>query len=71
MIPVWLSAALAAAGAVMLVLWPRFRRWRAGAVERIGVPPERARVFHALSDLCFLAIAVMWVLGGLIGLLRA
>jgi hypothetical protein len=70
-VPVWVWALVAVAGATMLVLWPRFRRWRADAVERVGLLPERARIFHVFSDLCFGAIAVMWTLGGLIALLRA
>lgn len=70
MVPVWVWIALAVAGMTMLVLWPRFRRWRAGAVERVGLLPERARIFHVFSDLCFGAIALMWTLGGVIGLLR-
>jgi hypothetical protein len=54
----------------MLTFWPAFRRWRGSAVGRAGMSPEFARTFGIFSDICFGSIAVMWTLGGLIGLLR-
>ncbi len=61
---------IAAAGCAMLVAWPAFRRWRGGAVARVGLTPQTARAFQIVTDVCFGAIAVMWTVGGLIGLLR-
>jgi hypothetical protein len=61
---------VAAAGLAMLVFWPAFRRWRRRAVVRAGGSPEFARTFGIFSDICFGAIAVMWTIGGLIGVLR-
>jgi hypothetical protein len=63
-------ALVAAAGVAMLASWPAFRRWRGGAVARVGMSPESARAFAIFTDVCFGLIAVMWTLGGLIALLR-
>jgi hypothetical protein len=54
----------------MLAAWPAFRRWRGGAVVRAGISRESARAFAIFTDVCFGVIAVLWTLGGLIGLLR-
>jgi hypothetical protein len=68
--PWWGWVLVAAGGFLMLALWPAYRRWRGGAVARVGMSPESARALAIFSDVCFGAIAVMWALGGLIGLLR-
>jgi hypothetical protein len=65
-----LWALAAVAGVAMLAAWPAFRRWRGNAVVRVGMSAESARAFRIFTDVCFGAIAVMWTLGGLIGLLR-
>jgi hypothetical protein len=68
--PSWGWAAIAAAGLVMLCLWPRYRRWRSRAVAQVGMSATSARAFGIFSDVCFGVIAVLWTLAGLIGLLR-
>ena len=61
---------VAAAGVAMLAAWPAFRRWRGSVVVRAGLSPELGRRFGIFTDICFGVIAVLWTLGGLIGVLR-
>jgi hypothetical protein len=68
--PAWGWAAITVAGIAMLLLWPRYRRWRSAAVARVGMSSDFARPFGIFSDVCFGVIAVLWTLAGLIGLLR-
>lgn len=59
---------VAVAGLVLLTMFPLMRRFRSTLLERLRTPPGRA--ISALSDVSYLSIAIVFLVGGIIGALR-
>lgn len=63
---IWILVAVA--GLALLAMSPLMRRFRSRLLERYRVPPGGA--LSMLSDISYLSIAVVFLVGGIIGALR-
>jgi bacteriorhodopsin len=59
---------VAVAGLALLAMFPLMRRFRSTLLERLRVPPGGA--LPVLSDISYLSIAIVFLVGGIIGALR-